>query len=618
MVVRAYLKVGKSYTDTGAYAEAIPPYRQALSIAQDFDSDSLQAEIHYLLGYIYYLLGDYPQSLDHQKALFSLNENHTSPRLKARTYALTSSIYLNIGDIDQSVDYQQMALEAMEVSGDSIGFAYNLYLLSTTYFNQGVYQRAMLFVDSAYKISTLINWDLMIYSSLAEKGDILLELGNYDEAMKYADWSARYADSISYPLGIAYSMGLKGDIFARTFRQDSAIHYLKKGQKLNAELGYRAGKISTLVALGRVYSSVENYDLALEALNDALAEIDATGMSLTTDNILEVMAETHFRAGNMKEAYEYNVRHSKLRDSLFNDQVVQKIAQLSAGYEIRKTEKEKIAAVESERNKLYLKGGIIALVLLALLALVLFSRYRLQTRANELLNFKNSELARTNQELEQFAYVASHDLKEPLRMIGSYVGLLKRKYPRLFDSDAKEYMTFIEEGVTRMDTLLKDLMLYARINEEESAFVLSDVDQVVKSALKFLRPTIEESGADITISWMPRVMANPSQLNQLFLNLISNALKYRGEAPPRISISSRETEDEVIFLVEDNGIGIEEAYQENIFSIFQRLHQREQYEGTGIGLAICRKIADNHNGHIWVESTPGQGSTFYFAIPRNL
>jgi len=237
--------------------------------------------------------------------------------------------------------------------------------------------------------------------------------------------------------------------------------------------------------------------------------------------------------------------------------------------------------------------------------------------ANAELTRKAQELARSNAELEQFAYVASHDLQEPLRMVSSYTQLIMRRYSDRLDGDAREFMDFIVDGSARMKRLIEDLLAYSRVGTHGKELKPIDCETVLEKALVNLRGTIEDTGAVVTHDPLPTADADNSQLVQLFQNLIGNAIKFRGAAPPAVHVSAEERADVWVFIVRDNGIGIEPQYFERIFMVFQRLHGKAEYPGTGIGLAICKKVVDRHGGRIWVESQPGQGSKFCFALPKN-
>jgi signal transduction histidine kinase len=236
-------------------------------------------------------------------------------------------------------------------------------------------------------------------------------------------------------------------------------------------------------------------------------------------------------------------------------------------------------------------------------------------RAEADLREKVDELGRSNAELEAFAYVASHDLQEPLRMVGSYVELLSNRYKGQLDADADQFIDFAVDGARRMQQLIQDLLAYSHLGTTAAALIYTSSEEALDQALANLHGAIADSGAMVTHGVLPPVMADKMQLTQLFQNLVGNAIKYQNPGVPRIHVSAaRNAERKWLFAVKDNGLGIEPQYFEKIFGMFQRLHGRQEFSGTGIGLAICKKIVERHGGSISVESQSGQGATFRFAL----
>ena len=236
-------------------------------------------------------------------------------------------------------------------------------------------------------------------------------------------------------------------------------------------------------------------------------------------------------------------------------------------------------------------------------------------RVEEALQKTAAELARSNVELEQFAYVASHDLQEPLRMVSSYTQLLAKRYGDLLDQDAREFIDYAVDGATRMQRLINDLLTYSRVATRGKPLEAMDSHAALGEAINNLGASIEENHAIVTTDDLPMVKADYSQLVQVFQNLVGNAIKFRGEDPPHVHVSACRDGEKWVFSVSDNGIGIAPEYYDQIFQIFQRLHGADRYPGTGIGLALCKRIAERHGGTIWVESEPDKGSVFYFTVP---
>ncbi len=333
-----------------------------------------------------------------------------------------------------------------------------------------------------------------------------------------------------------------------------------------------------------------------------------------------IIQNGHFRLVNRQLAYILGYEEDELigrpslgfvlaedRDTVRENAVRMLKAGCSLGYEFRIITKqakikwvmETVAPVHYQRKRATL-GSLVDVT----------ERKQVEERLNQI----TAEMQRSNTELEQFAYVISHDLQEPLRMVSSYTQLLAKRYSNKLDSDADEFIAYAVDGAKRMQTLLHGLLDYSRVGTRGKPFSLVNCEHVVEQAVANLKIAIEESGASVSYDVLPTVMGDEGQLVQLFQNLIGNAIKFRREEPPKVHIWARRRNSVVTFSVNDNGIGINPQHSQSIFEIFRRLHTREEYPGTGMGLAICKKIAERHGGHISVQSQPGQGSTFHFSV----
>ncbi len=284
----------------------------------------------------------------------------------------------------------------------------------------------------------------------------------------------------------------------------------------------------------------------------------------------------------------------------------------------RQTHEQVYAPVD---HLLWTVGGVGFMVILPLTGFGMWVSWQLGRERSKLIQARHTleksvtELGRSNADLQQFAYVASHDLQEPLRMVSSYTQLLAKRYKGTLDADADEFIGYAVDGATRMQKLIQDLLTYSRLSTTAREFEPAPMGAVLTCALDNMMNAVKESQAVITHDRLPTVRGDAQQLAQVFQNLLSNAIKFSGNGPPRIHISARRATDEWRFSVQDHGIGIDPQYAGRIFVIFQRLHTRAEYPGTGIGLAICKKIIERHGGRIWVESELGKGATFWFSIP---
>ena len=333
-----------------------------------------------------------------------------------------------------------------------------------------------------------------------------------------------------------------------------------------------------------------------------------------------IIQNGHFRLVNRQLAYILGYEEDELigrpslnfvlaedRDAVRENAVRMLKGECSLGYEFRVVNKQaKIKWVMETVVPIYYRRKRATLGSL----IDVTERKQMEERLKQI----TAELQHSNTELEQFAYVISHDLQEPLRMVSSYTQLLAKRYSDKLDNDADEFIAYAVDGTKRMQSLLHDLLEYSRVGTRGKPFSPVNCEHIVEQAIANLKIAIEECDASVSYDVLPTIMGDEGQLVRLFQNLIGNAIKFRREEAPQVHISAKRMNNIVTFSVKDNGIGIDPQHSQSIFEIFRRLHTIEEYPGTGMGLAICKKIVERHGGHISVQSQPGQGSTFYFSV----
>ena len=380
------------------------------------------------------------------------------------------------------------------------------------------------------------------------------------------------------------------------------VHHSREGKPLNIK--------STITAKHNDNGHVVDYII----INQDISELKSAEELLTASNS-EVMQLNQKVTELEKAGTEFKEILSKYENSekLFEKRINEVLRKQKEAKELLDTKKLRVE--ELNQNIALLENSNEELS--AYISKLKDSAESQKNIYEEQLEKLTDNLNRSNEEFQQFAYVTSHDLQEPLRTIASFTQLLAKRHKNKIDEDSDEFMEYIVDASTRMQGMIKDLLQYSRVVSRGKIFKQTNAEEIVEYAISSLKTQIEDNDAEITYDKLPTVNVDSSQLLQLLQNLVENSIKFRQfTVQPKIHISCSKEENEYVFSVADNGIGIEEQYFSRIFTIFQRLHTKEEYEGTGIGLAVAKRIVERHNGHIWVESEPDVGSTFYFTIPN--
>ena len=568
------------------------------------------------------------------KALLGDDKVRRADALVATVYNQLSQIHFKQQNYDSMLTCSEKVLQISAKAGDVEKEINALKNIAIYHAAKSNYKKAMqYFLDSMDK-SKSINYRYHTGQCLINIATIYANLYNHEDAIsRYQMVLENYSDIISKNTRIVIYNNL-GNIYYFSDRLTQATNYFEKANNLAQQRNYTEMIILSLANLSRAYIAKGKIDLAKEKAKMAedLMENqgDINGRQINLLNLghiyylqgdfnkailftskgiaaasrmkdetnevqgYQLMSNIYQLQGDYKTALDYQLVYSKAQDKFAKEQRNRQIIDLEIKNAIKEQQKEiEQLTRENEYQALLLKQ-------------------------NEQIAEQNALLVAANEELRQFAYVASHDLKEPIRMIGSYTQLIERKHQHQFTEDSQTYFTYVKEGVIRMNDLLDALLKYTTVSKTEENFEKVVLGDIVEIAVINLRVSVDENKAVINCHELPTVMSIRSLLIQLFQNLISNAIKFKKpETNPEITISAETTKDEVIIKVSDNGIGINPDYQERIFVIFQRLHTRTEYKGTGIGLAICHKIVQHVGGRIWVESEVDQGANFFVALPRS-
>ncbi len=638
-LLTVYTRTADLYKTLDKFEEAKEYYSQSLDIARRYDQWISINENLFGIAMCDQRLNNFQEALQGYNTILELEKVAPQKHNQAEVMSNISSIYQSLGDYEKAFEMQLQALELHELANDAIGIVTATYTLGTIFFYQERFEQALGAYEKAHLLSKDLEEKRLLFSCLGALGSVHERLGNDDKSIYYNQQSLQLAEKLHYSHGISYAYGNMAANYLNKKDYPKAEELYLQSIKLKTELGDKWGSIGSYLGLGGLYITSGRPAKAVPILKSALEMADQLEAKPRQVKAYQLLSQAYKELGDKENAFEYLSSYVSLQDSVLNEKTVEEMGQSKRRYEIEKREQE-ITLLKTENELLGKNKKIQSLqnyfflsIIMVLLAFSgwFFNRHKLQQKLNELLEekngllnakneeifVKNKQLKQSNESLEQFAYVASHDLKEPLRMINSYTKLLERRYTSLFDDSAKEFMFFITDAVSRMETLLNDLLDFSRAGNSKpknDKVDFSDVMIIVQSNLKV---QLAEMNATLIVhnQNMPVFQANRSQLVQLVQNLVSNAVKFRGEADPKVVVDCVRKDGKFIFSVTDNGIGIKPENLHKVFEMFHRLHDKSKYQGTGIGLAVCQRIVEHYGGELWVESVLGEGSTFFFSIP---
>jgi len=527
--------------------------------------------------------------------------------------------------------YQMDALKYYSDIEDSTGLMSVYYDLGSNFSIQGQNELALKNYEKGIALAKLANDTKMTILGITALGGAWASLNDYDKALKYSSESIELAKQLEDDEELGWASINRGHILGQLGRYEEAEYYLKQAYNLSFKIGNKLLTAYSLEQLSDTNLKQDRLDKAITGLDESYEIYQELGQLNSVKGVTKKYAEIYYKKKNFAKYKEYTDKYIALKDSLYSEEMMESMANLKEGYEIHKLERENQIALltkdqELAHAKSYTTGAITcgAIVIFMLLLALMYNRNKAAAEKNDLLSAKNAEILRqndflvsSNQDLEKFAYIISHDLKEPLRNINGFTKLLNRRLKKHNpDKDINEYATFITKGTEQMAELLNGLLEYSKVSVNKSEKETSDINEIAHRVVSNLKIQLDEKNCTVKINELPDVVCRATQLTQVFQNLIANAIKFGGDHGNKITVSAQDIGNEYRFSVKDTGIGIASEYQKDIFIVFKRLHDRGTYSGSGIGLATCKKIVEDHGGRIWVESSVGKGACFFFTIPK--
>jgi signal transduction histidine kinase len=609
---------GYIFEDNNLLDSALVHYEKALMVANNLNNDYLKATIFNEIAIVNKRMGKYKIAKDYYQNSLAIAKQAKDLQLEEFGYHGLGTLYEVMGDYDKAIENYWSSIHLAELQGSRSGVVNTMQNIAITYTKLKNHQTALETIEKAYKLSLEEKDTLLIGSVLFDYGKVLNAKDFHDEALLKFTESLRLFQSANLKPLIARCYFYIADTYTSKGNYALAQSYflqcadyksfisVKSYTELNAKLG------SLYIKQGR-WHEAENAFLTSFQQADKYQLRD-----LKKESALS-LSEVYAKLNDFSKAYQFGNIASLLRDSLYNEAQSKGITELQFKYDTEKSEKEIQALKLQQTESLLIFGAILFLSLFAVSLYVI----HLRGKNNRSLQIKNRQieeqnmlLLEKNAALEQFAYAAAHDLKEPLRNIGSFANLLQRRYKGQFDESAQEYMNFIVTGAKRMNDLLVGLLNFSALTNQKAdneEVKLNEVIEVVKANLK---TAIEDKSATLQVPLLlPSLPIHHLHLVQLFQNLISNALKFN-DGKPIISIAAQDSEKEILITLSDNGIGMDKAYESKVFRLFHRLDKNKNYEGSGVGLSICKNIVEKYGGRIWYESEVGKGTTFFIAIPK--
>ena len=561
---------------------------QAVKLAEENQSHFLQIKALVTLSTAYCdTLSNYPKALEICEQAYKLAVVLGDKSSMVRVLSNFGLCYHYTGDLEASHQYFRKAISLAEenktpTKEELKGLGSLYYNIAVLFKTKEFAHLRISYLDRVLQIYTQTEYTFGIARAYNAYSAFYAHNNEYDLALKYQQKSLVISEEIGDKYGVAISYNNIGSVLVDKKDFKKGLEYLQLALELKLELGNKHSIAESYLHLGLAYRDMEQLNLAISNFHTAEKLLLAIDSKIFLNEIYIELGKAYASLANFEAAYKYQVRFTDLQKDLMKFDTTTAILEAQAKNELEKKEEETV----------------------------------LLRQKNIEIKEYTQQLIASNNELKQFAHVASHDLKEPLRMISSYISLVEKKASHKLNEEEIQFLNFAVEGAKRLDALINDLLTLSKVTACTKTESI-DLNLVLKDAIINVSKLKNESKTEMTYDKLPTIQGDKTQLIQVFQNLLSNAIKYNKSITPKIVISHTYKDNSNTISIKDNGIGIPEQHRERIFILFQRLHRRDEYSGNGIGLAICRKIVDHMKGDIWVEENATGGSIFYLRFSAN-
>ena len=585
--------------------------KKSLAISKKLNYSEGAIRAQNILAVAYSIQGKMDLAFEAFEEAIQLAAQTNNQILICRTYNNIGRSHMKIGNFEKAVSYYQKGATCSEKFGLDQQMSDNLLNMAAAMKEQGIWDTASKYAQEALEIATKIDDKTLISDAHFMLGKLYIQEEDYGEALNHFETALKYANFNNDRLGEARIIDQMGCVYSKQNQSEKALTAHREAYTISIQINYPEQVISSLEHLAKIYVNDKQYSKAIEKSREGIQIAEQLGALKNVTKLYDIIAKSYAAQNNYPQAYIYHTKLKMLSDSLITQERNQKLTELKIQFQLENKEAEnQLLKTQQAKDKLTIQkaaiastGFIIALIALCIIAYLLYKRakYRklisgklkneVNRRTNELEKI-NEDLTKSNKEMERFNHIASHDLKEPLRNIISFTRLLEMRLKNQEDHVADEYLSFVVTNAKQMHTLIEDVLEFSEFSDRKIEIEEVNLGKTFQQVLTTLQPLMEEKTAHILCEELPIIKTNEAQIYILLRNIIENGLLYNNHPTPIIEIDYEQKNNQHHLSISDNGIGIDEAYHEQIFDMFKRLQSRQKAKGSGLGLSICQKISN--------------------------